>query len=328
MPAGRQKVIRGLWPSAVLREFAALVDAGMPVLDALKSLSRHHRGLARVLPDAIASIQRGFQLGDVLLIAGAVTRQDAFLINIAESAGRLHEALQELAERHEKQHARLTRLVTRLHLSRLVAFILVGIGIVSAIAYGETAGTAIARGVLQLVLVLVVIGALEKAVRLDAATWLNWAWKLKLVGRVRRVQGIFEQYFFSVIRWQLAAGLPAADAVEQAREALDAPEFQVRATNAVMDLRGGMNFHDALLGNDLIFSADLDQVIHSGEGAGRLEESLAQYQELQQVHIDIYVDGLLDWLPRLAYLLTLAIAMDALSMHTAGGLASTYPGDL
>ncbi len=326
VPARRQKIIRGRWPADVLREFAALVDAGMPLLDALKALSRHHRGLARAMPDVIAGLQRGFQLGDVLLIGGAVSRQDAFLLNIAGQAGRLQEALRELADRHEKQHARQRRLVTRLYLSRLVSVLLVGIGIVIGIAGGLGAGAALAKGFLQLLLVFVVIGLLEKAASLDAATWLTWAWRLKLVGRMRRLQGIFEHYFYTVVRWQLAAGLPAAEAVEQAREALDAELFRSRATTAAMDLRGGMSFHDAMLGNDLVFSADLDQVIHSGESAGRLEQSLAQYQELQAVHIDLYVDGLVDWLPRVAYLLALGIAANALTMHTPGGYLDAEAG--
>lgn len=308
-----EKRIRGNWPASVLREFAALVDAGVPLLDALRSLSRHHRGLADVLPDALAGLQRGFQVGDVLRIAGAVSRQDAFLLNVAEQSGTLPTALNDLSSRQEVRLARRARLAGRLHLSRFVAVVLVATGMVSALAAGQAAGVVVTGGFLKLLFVFALLALIERAVMVDAATWLSLAWRLKLVPRWRRLQGLFEHYFYTVVRWQLAAGIPARDAVSIAAEALDAENFRSQAGTAAMDLQAGMSFHDAMLGNDLLFTPDLDQVIYTGETAGRLEQSLAQYQELQQVHMDIAAGSLLDWLPRLAYLLVVLLALDALS---------------
>lgn len=307
--------IRGQWPATVLREFAVLVESGMPVLDALRSMSRRHRGLATVLPDILAGIQRGFQLGDVLLIAHAVSRQDAFQLNIAERSGILAEALREIADRHERRNVRQSRLAGRLHLSRFVALVMVGVGMVVEFNAGELLAAVVAGGFLKLVLVFLLLSLLEKAAGLDASTWLSLAWRWKLVARWRRLQAVFEHYFFTIVRWQLAAGIPARDAVSAAAECLEAEDFRSKAGTAAMDLQAGMSFHDAMLGNDLLFTADLDQVIYSGETAGRLEQSLAQYQELQEVHIGLAIEGLLDWLPRLAYLLVILIALDALSLH-------------
>ncbi len=310
-----KRKITGAWPAAVLREFAALVDAGMPLLDTLKSLSRHHRGLTRVMPDLLAGLQRGFQLGDVLLIAHAVSRQDAFLLNIAGESGKLPAALNALADRQEVALMRQQRLSSRLHLTRFVAVIVVCAGAVISISHGTGAGAAIASAFLQILLVFALIGLMLKGVSADTSAWLSLAWRFNLVRRWRRMQVLFEHYFYSILRWQLEAGLPAAEAMNHAIEALDAEQFRTLVGTAAMDLKAGRSFHESLLENDLIFTAELDQVILAGEAAGRLDQSLAQYQEIQQVHIDLATDGLLDWLPRFAYFLVILLALNAIPMQ-------------
>lgn len=307
------KRITGLWPASLLREFAALVDAGVPVMDALKSLSRRHRGLSNIMPDLLAGLQRGFALGDGLRIAGALSRQNGFLVNVAEVSGKLPTALNDIADRAELRDARVSRLGSRLLLTRLVAFIIIAIAVVKDLAVGAPAFAAISGALLKFIFVMLLTGLLIRAVHMDTAVWLAWAWKLKLIAKRKRWQMLFEHYYYTVLRWQISAGIPPAQAVTAASEALDNDAFRALSGQAAMDLQQGRSFHDAMFVNELIFSVELDQVIRAGENAGRLDQSLTQYQEMQQLHIDLETDHLLAWLPRIAYFFVVLIALDAIS---------------
>ena len=50
-------------------------------------------------------------------------------------------------------------------------------------------------------------------------------------------------------------------------------------------------------------------LLHSGEVSGRLGEMLAHESERLGKHVTLWLDGLVAWLPRLAYILVLLLLL-------------------
>ncbi len=311
MPAARRT---GLSPQFI-RELAALLGAGVAFQDALTSLSRQHRGAAPMVRRLLDELKRGRGIGDAMDASGFLSRQDRYLVAAAEQAGTLDAAFATLAERHEKRQARQARLRARLSLSLFTAFLVLAIGAVIAVnSKGASVDTAILSALLQMVMIVAVVHGLRRLAALDAAAWLSWAWRAGLLQRSRRMSRVFEHYFYSVIAWQLEAGLPASDTLRNASGALDAASFEDTALACADRLAHGAGMHRTLTDAGLVLSHDLGTVIQAGEQAGRLAASIRHHLEQQQLHIDLDTDQLLAWIPRAAYVLVVLMAIGALPL--------------
>jgi type II secretory pathway component PulF len=297
---------RAIKRSEFFRTLARYCQAGMTVDHGLEQwagqLPRHNR---RAFQLTANQVQSGQTLADAGLQSGVLRPWEARLLAVASVHGRVDRVLDDLAAYHERTTDRWKRLRMRLIFPGgilILGFLALPLpGLFS----GQLSVLSYLLQNLLLVAVLVALWGLLKA-----------PWKPHrlpdLILRFNTVSKPLWQYQRYRLIHQFAslynAGVPLLDALPVAVTSCDSALLRSRWSKIETAVREGSGVSAALHDH-----AALDDtgyaLVHSGEAAGRLGEMLDHEARRLAQSVSLWQEGLVDWLPRLAYLLVLLLLL-------------------
>lgn len=295
------------WGGEQSRSLAALIDAGLAPLHAVEILRQQYPEYGWPLSLVTRRLKRGDSLVGALQGTPLYGPRALVLLQAAEEAGRVPDALRQIAMAAEQQQRRLATLKVQLSLplSLLLLASLAGLGF-RLYRSGQTLGTALAEAVLPLMLVLLATTLLLRLLRCDSGFWLSWGWRLGLA-RLPLYQRFYDHEFCRQLYWPLDAGMPQT--LAPALGLLDVPDYRRRVSSAQRMLASGKGITDTLLHHNLVFGTMTRQLLAAAEHAGRLPEAIGHQLEQERAHLELGLDTFYQWLPRLYYLLVLSLGL-------------------
>ena len=303
--------------ATMTRQWAAMLKAGVPVVQALAMLCRSmsHKNLVRVMQSVLNDVASGIALHDALArhprhFSGIFVH----MVQAGESAGILDEIMERLSQTLEKNEALRSK-------------------ISSALMY-PTAVLTVAMGILGLILVWVVpvfedvfqsLGAelpwsTRMVVGLSDSLIQAWPvvlfvlafpiWAARHPGlAAKRVRKWAAQWFLTwpilgpllttaiVARWSqtlsalLSAGVPLAEALGSTAQACDHPVFERATFQLQRRVVQGSSLSEAM-GQTARFPAMVVQLCATGEETGALDSLLGKAGGLMVTELDDQVNGL------------------------------------
>ena len=303
--------------ATMTRQWAAMLKAGVPVVQALAMLCRSmsHKNLVRVMQSVLNDVASGIALHDALArhprhFSGIFVH----MVQAGESAGILDEIMERLSQTLEKNEALRSK-------------------ISSALMY-PTAVLTVAMGILGLILVWVVpvfedvfqsLGAelpwsTRMVVGLSDSLIQAWPvvlfvlafpiWAARHPGlAAKRVRKWAAQWFLTwpilgpllttaiVARWSqtlsalLSAGVPLAEALGSTAQACDHPVFERATFQLQRRVVQGSSLSEAM-GQTARFPAMIVQLCATGEETGALDSLLGKAGGLMVTELDDQVNGL------------------------------------
>lgn len=261
---------------------AQLLDTDISVIEAADRL----RDICPEEEEAVNSlyfdIKRGRTLATAIKNAGFSSGLEYEILNIAETTGKLENALRFVSSRYEERHRRARELRTRLLLPNAMMIVLLLISAVYMLIVGVGFFTVLFNTIFIVLFVVVVTYALLMFTRNDATYWLSFGWQYGL----QQTSVLFRRYseytFFTLFVWQVEAGLDYISGAKSLTTLIDAEPYKNAVNNYQKLVRAGEPVVDALLSIELIVPGELAQVIKTGEESGRMSQSLQHYLLLEQ----------------------------------------------
>jgi type IV pilus assembly protein PilC len=291
------------------RQLAALLRAGLPMLQAFDILMRGNRWSEpanRLIADMRRDIGNGQPLSAAL---GKHPRQiDALyfhLVRAGEYAGSLDAVLERIADYRESMLALKNRIKSAFYYPAFITVVaLIIIAIVLASHSALDGGAAL--------LFLGRYGLLVLVLPIGAAWGLFRAWKTSPDFRRRIERILLNTPVFSELvrqsalaRWSrtlstlYAAGVPLIDALEQASNATGSPVYDEAVRHVWIAVEGGASLSEAVNASRL-FPADARQMIATGEATGALDTLLARLADHHEREVNTTTTALTRLLTPLA----------------------------
>lgn len=286
-----------------------MLRSGLPLQRALEHLGGGRDRTAAAARVAAPLVNEG--LGKALEKSG-FSEIDVELLAAGEQSGRLEEACRELAEYYSHlAQGRQRAIVASLYPLFILHFAALLLSIPPAIIKGNFPeylkqlfcflGTAYLVAGLIASLILLLDRAFRSNAR--AAQW------------IRRIP-VFGGFFWSVALARfclvLSLGIRSADGVlsslSRAGRASLCAFIADASLAAVSAIRSGAGFADALRGTSA-FPADLERAVRVAEASGRLDEEFSRWAGIYRERFFKSIDALTEWLPRLFYLLVVALVV-------------------
>jgi type II secretory pathway component PulF len=290
--------------TAFFRTLARYCQAGITLDRGLyywaAGLPRHKRMPFQMLAQ---QVQNGQTLADAGLERGVLQPWEAGLLAIGNVHGRMDRVLDELATDHEQATARWNRL--RLRLLFAVGILVPGFLVLTLtrLASGQlSVNTFLLQNLLLAAILLLLWGA--PAMWRRRRRFPDMILRCKTLGKPAWQ---FQRYrFIHQLACLYNAGVTITDALPVAVKGCDSMLLRSRWSMIEEAVRQGSGISEALHRH-----AALDEtgyaLVHSGEASGRLGEMLDHEARRLGKDVDLWQDGLIDWLPRLAYLLVLLL---------------------
>jgi general secretion pathway protein F len=295
--ANRAEIFQGL---------ARTLSAGLDATQALTALSGVANGkFDDAIARALKIAGKGASVTHALNHNGLISPHDRPLLGIAETNGTLQYACEQLAQRYQRVDARWRQLKGRLLMPLAVLLIAIIVLPLPALVAGKLSST---DYVVQVVSMLMLMALLAKLISSVIGNWRSNgtpAW-LTHIARTLPMIRIMSQLHQRAdtgenLALALRCGAPAHDALSLM---IGSEKNGVRkaALNQVhRKLRAGADLTSALQHAELLDATGF-AIVSSGEGAGRLEESLKRVSEQYFDDLDGYYSIIAQWLPVFVYL--------------------------
>jgi type II secretory pathway component PulF len=300
-------------PAAVcarlFEQWAALDAAGVAPIQAFERLdvpAPHRSRLRRVA----AALAKGRSLSEALTAARLFTEVETSVIGAAALAGDVGPALKRLAHRARQRHARESALRTRLLLPlALLGALLLLMPLPALIAGNLSAGRYLAQslGILGLAGVAIwmvsfrPISARRHAIGVDAVL-LRLPWIGSLIRRDQL------QQFAETLALLSGAGIPLLSALPTAADGVRWPSIYEALMRWQSALENGSTFAQAAASHPIEDSEALQAAIVAGESVGDLARSLSHFAMLAGRQVESDQQVLMEWVPRIVYLLIVVAA--------------------
>lgn len=134
--------------------------------------------------------------------------------------------------------------------------------------------------------------------------------KLPLFGPMQRRRNL--AVFFASLAMLLEAGVPAAEAARTALATVHNQAVRRQFAGLPAAIAGGASLADALKNPPFPGNPGVLNLIATGEASGRLPDTLRRYAATEEAALASFDAQLAEWLPRLVYLLAVAIMASAL----------------
>ena len=250
-------------------------------------------------------LQSGQTLADAGLKNGVLLPWEARLLAVAGVHGRVDRVLNDLATYHERTADWWKRLRTRL----LFPGGILVLGFLALPLPGLISGQlSVPAYLLQNLLLAAALLALWGPLK---APWKSHRLPDQLLrfNTLGRPVWQYQRYCFI---HQLAslynAGVPLLDALPVAVSSCDPALLRSRWSKIETAVRDGSGVSEALRDHAALDDAGY-ALVHSGEASGRLGEMLDHETRRLGQNVALWQQGLVDWLPRLAYLLVLLLLL-------------------
>jgi len=258
------------------------LKAGLPperVLEGAKDICSG--AISRELQLASNGVRKGTGLVNALDRQGLLSELDYAMLSCAEEVGALDAVLLTLAERYEARHNRWSRIKSKLVYPAFLFVFAIFIGPVPALVAGRITGTDYAlRTISALALLVIVIHVAQILLRLfNTRGWPRTLCRLARILPVsRKLAPLHERAeVCGNLAIMFKAGMPIRDALDAYCQAEPVGLRRERLIRAKASLDSGSSVADALGETELLDSGEGYAIVSTGEGAGKLEESLLRY---------------------------------------------------
>lgn len=292
--------------SLLYAQLATLERAGVPARRALQGLATE---TSAALRGAIAATLRQLDGGTPLAEAGRsgalFLPWEAQLVAAGSAAGQLAAVYDNLARHHERAALRARQLKSRMVLPAAVLTLALFVSPLPALVRGDFGGAGyVARTLLPLALIAIALQLLRAGWRRAAAqdhAPPGHALLRALPGLGPLLRRQEQQRGLAVLALLLAGGLPAARALTVTAATLRDPQLRAGCQHAAASAGRGSSAATAIDQAGLCPDAGGRSLLHSGEAAGRLDESLARCAATLEHDLGLQLDLIAEWLPRLLY---------------------------
>jgi len=305
-------------------QFRQLEAAGMPFQTILTQLAQAQSPYGHRAKRALAYFNQGKSLPEAGIKAGLFMGLDAGLMKAAELGGIYTQVLQQLEDLYTQKARNQRRITTRLGVPLLILILALIIQPLPALISGSlsltsyfatTIGLMITVGVLLLILWRLPywarygflqptgLGLLLDSLEVKLPYWRHW--------HTRR----YMRHFMHAFGLMLQAGLPLIEALMQAAQLVENARLRRQLRHIPAYLQRGYEITEALAQLPGINPQTL-QLIHTGEHSGSLAEMVLRYAQLEAEVIEAHNQMLIEWLPRLLYLL--------IALWIAWGLVNSF----
>jgi type II secretory pathway component PulF len=294
----------------LFRDFATLLSAGIPALDAAQKLAISYPQVKN-WSKVIISLQKGSRLSVSLAKSHLINRFETELIAISEDAGKLESGLQQLADHQQKRLERSSRL--RAKLLYPLSILVVGILVSSLLSMLQNEKQSILQAGLWLVIKLGLSYWLFKyLIGLTSKGADHWLSRLDNYQSQSWYQLHFQNLLFQVYYWHISAAIAPQTSFSRLSKLLDSVSLK-RKLLKVSSLCGqGISISNAFRQVQLPISNDALQVFSAGEHAGDIEGTLKRQTELFKVESELALDNLQEWIPRIFFVSVAAFAVLAI----------------
>ncbi len=301
------------------RQFATLLEAKIPLSDALKTLSRQTRNviLKETVGELSADIDAGLTLSQALEKHGKIFNE--FFVNMVRSAevtGRMEEVMTFLADYLEKEAALLSKVRNALIYPVIVVALFVVV-----------AGLMLTTVIPQVKPIFEEAGIqlpfFTKILLSSGDFLLNWWWALILVAAVlfflvidyletEEGKAVFDQFrvevpvignlfrklyvarFAEALSVLLKGGVPVAQAIEIAGHTIGNYVYQDLLHEAAEGVRRGELLSQIFERDQVYFPPLVSQMIAIGESTGRLDDMLSRISKFYTREVDNIVGNLVE----------------------------------
>ena len=304
-----------------------MLRSGIPLQRAWEHLAA---GRDRAAAAARAAAPLVTQDLDAALKAGGFSTVDREIIAAGEQSGRLEEACRELADYYAHLARGRNRAITAslypvfiLHLAALL--LSVPPAIIDGSVFKFFTQVVFFLGAAYLIggLFVLVFWSLARAFESSPAAD-------RSIRKIPVVGGFFRDAALARFCLVLSLGIRSADGVlsslgraGRASKSACVDEASVAAIHAI---RSGTGFADSLAASRA-FPVDLERAFRVAEASGRLEEEITRWAGIYRDRFFPRVDSLTDWLPRILYLLIVAMVvfrMFSLIAQITGAYSSVF----
>jgi type II secretory pathway component PulF len=301
------------------REFTTLLSAGIPIADAWEKSSAIEQPKGK---SVLKSLRQGSTLAISLKRFNLVTEPQRIYIAAAENAGTLSEALLRLATESEQRLARRKQLASRLGTTYFLLFIGWSVAMVLAVADSSSElGTVFFINIGKCLLAYLVIRIIASLCFKDSWWWLQQFWNFGgLDTKVYRLS--FVTQWLDLLARQLAAGVDASSSLKAMQGLIRNAAYRKAATKAIKLVQDGQSLSLALTESGLVPAGEIASVLVAAETSGNLGDSLAHQASLAETDLNLYIDHLMFWVPKL---LCALCAIVALSMAFGSGSGGFVP---
>lgn len=286
------------------RQLAALERAGMPPQQAYALIDGHPQVRAAA-QRALVRLRQGQSIAEAGGGAGLFSEFDTAVLRAALEGGSpalAHERLGERAAASARRHSQLrARLLLPAFVLGLALFLLP----LPALIAGQISGGAyLAASVGRLLLLAALVLLLMHGWRRLAGSPTLGAVETLL--RAVPIAGDLllrsaTQTYWEQVALLLGSGLPLQSAVEISLATVRWPALRIENAALLDRLRAGQTLALAVRGLRHPDSAMLASIVSSGEGSGKLAESLERYARAASESLQQRIDWLAVLLPRMAY---------------------------
>lgn len=303
----QQCLMNGHW----CRALATLLLSGLDTqsaLSALKEQATENLALQRACLYAINELQQGVSLTQALASYGFFNRYQLEQLRVAELSGKIPAMLVSLATRLEQQFERQQRLRAQLKFSQAV----IVIALLASVFLAVLRDQSLWLQLWQLVLIIVITKALFKLLSIDVFGLLALVWTHQRLLKMSLFSRLFEYYWYSLWLMQSEAGIDNTQIMVNLRELLSSSNYRNHNRIAQRYIEEGNTLFFSLSQAGFILSSSLKQVILVGEKSGKLTQCVNHHLTLEQQAFEIIINSFYEWLPRIYYLITLSIVLEAL----------------
>lgn len=301
------------------RQFSALLSAGIPLADTLRTLQKQTKNI--VLRDALfevaSDIDSGFSLSQAF---GKHERIfSPFYVNMIRSAevtGRMDDVVSYLADYIEKENQLTSKTMSALIYPAVMILMFIIVGVIMAIWILPDLAPVFEESGVQLPWFTRMV--------LHSGDFFRQWWMFILAGGIifgsmlvdyfrskegravvdeisLRVPGVglllrnmYIARFSESVSVLLKGGIPAAQALEITAQTIGSVVYQDVLGQIALDVRRGELFSQAVVKQEVYFSAMVNQMIAIGESTGRLENMLKRVSDYYMREVDTLVNNLVE----------------------------------
>ena len=301
------------------RQFATMLEAAIPLGDALKALYRQTRNEA--LRDAIfdisGDIDSGLSLSQALERHGQIFSE--FYTNLVKSAevtGRVQETIQFLADYLEKENALASKIRNALiYPVFVIALFVVAAGVLMGVVFPQiepifldagvdlplitrvflAAGHFIANWWLALIVIFgVFLAFLVEYIRSDEGRVVSDEIILSLPVLGSMLQQAYVARFGEAMSVLIKGGIPIAQAIETAGHTVGSMAYRDALHEVAEQIRRGELLSRALEAQERYFPPLAAQMVAVGENTGRLDDMLSRVAQFYTREVDSLVSNLVE----------------------------------
>lgn len=292
-------------------QLSCMLDAGLSIEKSLISINQPPNRDQTVLSKITQGVRRGESLAATLEANKVINQFDAYLLQSAESVGRLPQGLEHISKLKASRENTFKKLSSLALFPQAILVIGAFAGIfVRTAQQGQPIIDAFLDVMTVLFLSLIIIRIVILLLTIDARIPLSIGWHfLFLHKRSIWFQQHFELLFYRSLTWQIASGEDFAKALNRNVLLLKSKSYQHATKLASQQAQCGIDVLTILSQNKLVLSNRMRQILSIGIDSGTTESAVQHELKLINHAIKQRTQNLVSWWPRALYVAALVVIL-------------------